>query len=93
MARLADHLVLMEAGRVLADGALADMLARLDLPMAFGDDAGVVLDGVVGERDERWQLARLRCSTAQCLHVCGRATRACPSAAACACACWRATSA
>jgi molybdate transport system ATP-binding protein len=59
VARLADHLVLMEAGRVLADGALAVMLARLDLPAAFGDDAGVVLDGVVGERDERWQLARL----------------------------------
>jgi molybdate transport system ATP-binding protein len=59
VARLADHLVLMEEGRVLADGALPDMLARLDLPVAFGDDAGVVLDGVVGERDLQWQLARL----------------------------------
>lgn len=59
VARLADHLVLMDAGRVLADGALPDMLARLDLPVAFGDDAGVVLDAVVGERDAQWQLARL----------------------------------
>ncbi len=59
VARLADHLVLMDAGRVLVDGPLPEMLARLDLPVAFGDDAGVVLDGVVGERDERWQLARL----------------------------------
>jgi molybdate transport system ATP-binding protein len=59
VARLADHLVLMDAGRVLADGALPDMLARLDLPVAFGDDAGVVLDGVVGARDEPWSLARL----------------------------------
>lgn len=59
VARLADRLVIMEAGRVLADGPLPDMLARLDLPVAFGDDAGVVLDGVVGARDERWQLARL----------------------------------
>jgi molybdate transport system ATP-binding protein len=59
VAHLADHLVLMDSGRVLADGALGDMLARLDLPVAFGDEAGVVLDGVVGERDERWQLARL----------------------------------
>lgn len=59
VARLADHLVLMEAGRVLADGPLPDMLARLDLPVAFGDDAGVVLDAVVGERDTQWQLARL----------------------------------
>ena len=59
VARLADHLVLMDAGRVLANGPLADLLARLDLPLARGEDAGVVLDGVVGERDERWQLARL----------------------------------
>lgn len=59
VARLADHLVLMEAGRVIADGPLPDMLARLDLPVAFGDDAGVVLDAVVGQRDAQWQLARL----------------------------------
>ena len=59
VARLADHLVLMDAGRVLADGPLPDMLARLDLPVAFGDGAGVVLDAVIGERDAQWHLARL----------------------------------
>ncbi len=59
VAHLASHLVLMASGRLLADGPLTDMLARLDLPVAFGDDAGVVLDAVVGERDARWQLARL----------------------------------
>ena len=59
VARLADHLVLMEAGRVVAAGPLADMLARLDLPLPLGEDAGVVLEGVVGERDAQWQLARL----------------------------------
>ena len=59
MARLADHLVLMDAGRVLADGRLPDMLARLDLPVAFGDEAGVVLDAVIGARDAQWHLARL----------------------------------
>jgi molybdate transport system ATP-binding protein len=59
VAQLADHLVLMEAGRVLASGPLAELLSRLDLPLAWGDDAGVVLDGVVGARDAPWQLARL----------------------------------
>ncbi len=59
VARLADHLVLMEAGRVVAAGPLADMLARLDLPLPLHEDAGVVLEGVVGERDTRWRLARL----------------------------------
>ncbi len=66
VARLADHLVLMDAGRVLADGPLPDMLARLDLPVAFGDDAGVVLDAVIGERDARWQLARLDVDEGAC---------------------------
>ena len=37
VAQLAHHLVLMAHGRVTAAGPLADMLARLDLPVAFGD--------------------------------------------------------
>jgi molybdate transport system ATP-binding protein len=47
VARLADHLVLLEAGRVAASGALTETLARLDLPPAFAGDAGVVLDTVL----------------------------------------------
>lgn len=39
--RLADQLVLMSAGRVLAAGPLAELLARTDLPLARRDDAGV----------------------------------------------------
>jgi molybdate transport system ATP-binding protein len=59
VARLADHLVLLDNGRVVATGPLPEMLARLDLPVALGDDAGVVLDACVGERDLSWHLARL----------------------------------
>lgn len=44
VARLADHLVVFEQGRVLASGPLNDVLCRLDLPAAFGDDTGVVID-------------------------------------------------
>lgn len=47
VARLADHLVLMEAGRVVASGPLMETLARADLPPAFADDAGVVLQATV----------------------------------------------
>jgi molybdate transport system ATP-binding protein len=47
VARLADHLVLLEAGRVVASGPLGETLARVDLPPAFADDAGVVLDTVL----------------------------------------------
>jgi molybdate transport system ATP-binding protein len=59
VARLADHLVVMEAGRVLASGPLGQILARLDLPIRLGDEAGVVLEGTLAERDERWHLARV----------------------------------
>jgi energy-coupling factor transporter ATP-binding protein EcfA2 len=51
VARLADHIVVMEAGRAVANGPLTDTLARLDLPIQLGEDVGVVLDAVVAERD------------------------------------------
>ena len=59
VARLADHLVLMDAGRVVAAGGLNEVLSRLDPPVALGEDAGVVLMARVAERDEKWHLARL----------------------------------
>ncbi|MFC3913373.1 molybdenum ABC transporter ATP-binding protein [Pseudaeromonas sharmana] len=43
VARLADHLVLLEHGQVVASGALQQTLARTDLPAVFADDAGVVV--------------------------------------------------
>ena len=59
VARLADHLVLLDAGRALASGPLGETLARADLPPSFADDAGVVLDTVLeGHEDDA--LSRLR---------------------------------
>lgn len=45
VARLADHLVLLEQGRVRADGDLHEMLTRTDLPLSHGDAAVSVLEG------------------------------------------------
>jgi molybdate transport system ATP-binding protein len=59
VARLADHIVVLEQGRVLADGPLAETLARIDLPIRLGEDAGVVLEGTIAERDAEWHLARV----------------------------------
>ncbi len=58
--RLAHQLVLIERGRVVAAGALGEVMARLDLPTARGESAGVVLDAVLAERDTQWQLVRLQ---------------------------------
>lgn len=49
----------MEAGRALACGPLADTLARLDLPIRLGEDAGAILDATIGAVDARWHLARV----------------------------------
>jgi molybdate transport system ATP-binding protein len=59
VARLADHIVVLETGRAVAAGPLKDTLARLDLPIHLGEDAGVVLNAVVAERDAKWHLARV----------------------------------
>lgn len=45
VARLADRLVLLEQGRVRAEGDLHDMLTRTDLPLSHGDTAVSVLEG------------------------------------------------
>lgn len=59
VARLADYLVAMEGGRVLADGPLADTLARIDLPIRLGEDTGTIIKATVGAVDDAWHLARV----------------------------------
>jgi molybdate transport system ATP-binding protein len=59
VARLADHLVLLENGRALASGPIAETLARLDLPITMADDASVVIEGVVGAHDATYGLLTL----------------------------------
>ncbi|WP_053130111.1 molybdenum ABC transporter ATP-binding protein [Pseudomonas sp. MIACH] len=60
VARLADHIVLLSDGKALASGPIGETLARLDLPMARGDDAGVVINGNVSAYDEHYQLLTLQ---------------------------------
>lgn len=57
--RLAHHIVVLEAGRVVSSGSLVDTLSRVDLPIRLGDDLGAVLQATVGEIDTKWKLARL----------------------------------
>ncbi len=59
VARLADTLVVLDAGQVKACGPVAEVLAGLDMPVVLGDDAGALLSARIEERDARWQLAQL----------------------------------
>ena len=59
IARLADHLVLLEAGRVVATGPVSEMLTRLDLPLAHGSGAASIIEVVVAGHDEDYHLTHL----------------------------------
>ena len=48
VAQLADHIVLMNAGRIEASGTLNEVLTRSDLPAHWRPHLGTVLEGVVG---------------------------------------------
>ena len=56
---LADQLVLMEEGRVLASGDLEELTARTDLPLAARRDAGVLITAHVADHDAGRGLTRL----------------------------------
>ena len=57
--RLADHVVLLDAGTVRAAGPLESTLARLDLRLAAGLERGVVIEGQVAAVPAEWGLVRI----------------------------------
>ncbi len=56
VARLADYLVLLDAGKVVASGATFDLMTRLDLPLAHGDAAGAVITATVESHEVDYHL-------------------------------------
>lgn len=59
VARLADHLVLLDEGQVRASGPLKETLLRADLPFASDDEAEAVIDGEVCAHDGHYDLLQL----------------------------------
>ena len=59
VAQLASHLVLLEAGKVRASGPTAELMTRLDLPLAHGDTAQAALAVTVVSHDRNDRLARV----------------------------------
>jgi molybdate transport system ATP-binding protein len=55
VSRLADHLVLLEHGRVQAAGRLRDLLTRLDLPLVH-EDATAIVEATVAAHDAHYHL-------------------------------------
>ena len=65
--RFADHLVLMERGKVTAAGPLATLQSNPALPLAASRDAAVSCDAVVSGYDGRYGLLALRVTGARML--------------------------
>ena len=59
VARLAQHMVLLDAGQVLAQGAVTELLSRLDMPLAHGDIASSVVHATVQSHDAADHLSTL----------------------------------
>ncbi|MDR0203398.1 MAG: molybdenum ABC transporter ATP-binding protein [Delftia acidovorans] len=59
VARLAQHMVLLNAGRVLAQGSVTELLSNLDLPLAHGDVASSVVHASVQSHDAADHLSTL----------------------------------
>jgi molybdate transport system ATP-binding protein len=62
VAKLADHLVIIDAGRVLAAGPLADTLSRIDLPQAEGKEAAMIWEGHIAAHETEYHLTRVDCA-------------------------------
>jgi molybdate transport system ATP-binding protein len=62
VARLADHLVLMQSGSVVEAGEVHEMFTRLDLPLALDEEAAAVFEATVSEHDEEFHMTCLEFS-------------------------------
>jgi molybdate transport system ATP-binding protein len=60
LTRIAAHVVLLEAGKLVAAGPLAELMARPDLALGQREDAGAVLDATLDHHDEQHHLSYLR---------------------------------
>jgi len=60
--RLADHVVLLEAGRASASGDVHELFTRLDLPLALGAEAATIIEATVRGHDDRYHLTHLEFS-------------------------------
>ncbi len=59
VARLADHMVLLEHGQALANGPAVELIPQLDTPLAINSEAAMVLDAVISRHDEHYQLSEV----------------------------------
>ncbi len=65
LVRLADALLIMQAGAIVSMGKMAQVLAQPDWPLLPGDEAGVVLETIVEQHDSRYRMTAVRVGDSQ----------------------------
>ena len=59
VARLADHLVVLDKGQVTAQGPVSAVLTQVVNPVVVGEDAGALIAGHIGAVAATWHLSRV----------------------------------
>lgn len=59
LARLADHVVMLDQGTVTASGSLRDICTNPTMALAAGDEAGVVIESCIAGIDPQFHLAEV----------------------------------
>lgn len=67
VARLADHLLLLDNGEIKACGPISEMFTAMNLPLAHQDNAESIIEASVSSFDEQFGLATLAFSGGQFL--------------------------
>jgi molybdate transport system ATP-binding protein len=57
--RLADHAVIMQKGKVIAQGGITELFSRADLPLGVSNEVGAILECKVVQRDTQWHLMQV----------------------------------
>lgn len=60
VSRLADQLLLLKQGRLIAQGALLELSTRLDLGLSHEENASAIIEATVHSQDHHYQLTELR---------------------------------
>lgn len=59
VARLADYLILLQGGRVVASGSIYDVMTGLDYPLALSSDAEAIIETRLAGHDDKYYLSYL----------------------------------
>ena len=77
VARLASEVVLMQAGRTVAQGPTAQLMTRMDLSLSQGDTASALVEGTLESVDAAYGLLQVRFAggVLQCVQAAGAPPR------------------